>query len=87
VSKQSQTYLNRKQHQRNNGNQIKQRNYSASPNHELQASEVKVVAPYREQPRVCALLGFEELQSCCRAYKSCDRDDQGKDEESQEREV
>ena len=84
---QIQTYLHRKQHQRNNRNQIKQRNHSASPDHELQSSEVKVVAPYREQPRVRALLGFEESQSCGRAHESCERDNQGEDEEGQEWEV
>lgn len=87
VGVQPKTYLNRKQHQRNNGNQIKQRNHSARSDDKLQSSEVKVVAPYREQPRVRALLGFEESQSCGRAHESCDRDDQGEDEESEEWEV
>jgi hypothetical protein len=46
-----------------------------------------VASPYGKEPGVCALLGFEEVQCCCCAGESCDRNDQSEGEESEEREV
>lgn len=46
-----------------------------------------MIAPYWEEPRVCVLLGFEESKGRCRADESCDRDDQGQDEEGEQWEM
>ena len=46
-----------------------------------------MVAPYWKKPWVCSLLGLEESQGRRCARESCDRDDQGEDEEGQERKV
>ena len=78
------TYPHREHCQHNNAHEIKQCDHSACPNHELQSSEIKVISPYREEPRVGVLLGFEESKGRCRARERCDRDDQGEHEEGEE---
>lgn len=75
LCEQPETHLGREHHQRNERDQIKQRDHSTRSDHEFQSSEVEVITPYREKPRVRALLGIEESQSRCRAHESSNRDD------------
>jgi len=81
------TCPHREHHQYNNAYEIKQCGYSACPNYQFQSSEIKVIAPYREQPRIGVLLGFEESKGRCSARECCDRDDQGEGEEGEEGKV